>query len=169
MSATTAAPWQFTAAGNGLYQSAGFIGVTGHPKSPGLALSGWSFPYGVFDFVATGGAVGGAVSITFTYPQPLPAGARFWKYGPTAANTTPHWYPFDSAVVAGNTVTITIVDGGLGDDDLVANGIVRDAGGIGVPAPSSAASIPTLGGWALILLSALLGLWGMRHSRRLGR
>lgn len=166
VTAAIAGAWQFTAPGAGLYQSAGFIAMAGHPKSPGAAPAGWTFPYGVFDFVATGGPVGGSVSITFTFPQPVPAGARFWKYGPTADNTTPHWYPFNAAVVAGNTVTITIVDGGLGDDDLLANGIVRDAGGIGVPAPTDAAGIPVMDPWGLGMLSALLGLWGLRRSRR---
>ena len=32
-----------------------------------------------------------------------------------------------------NVITITLVDGGLGDDDLVANGVIVDQGGPGSP------------------------------------
>ena len=33
------------------------------------------------------------------------------------------------ATFAGNTVNLSITDGGLGDDDLTANGTIVDAGG----------------------------------------
>jgi hypothetical protein len=38
-----------------------------------------------------------------------------------------------SAVIEGNTVSFTITDGGLGDDDLSANGSITDPGGPGGP------------------------------------
>jgi hypothetical protein len=34
----------------------------------------------------------------------LPAGTQYWKYGPTAADPSPHWYTL-SATVAGNVIT----------------------------------------------------------------
>ena len=37
-------------------------------------------PYGEYAFQSTGCT--GAVTMTITYPQPLPAGIQFWKYGP---------------------------------------------------------------------------------------
>jgi len=61
-------------------------------------------------------------------------GTQYWKYGPTLANTATHWYPILMGDNDGdNVITITLVDGGLGDDDLVANGVIVDQGGPGVP------------------------------------
>ena len=53
--------------------------------------------------------------------------------------------------------------GGLGDDDLAANGVIVDQGGPGVP---QATDIPTLSAWGLLLLSVLLGLLGGRRRSR---
>jgi len=72
--------------------------------------------------------------------------------------------PPAQAVFAGNTVTLTITDGGVGDDDLNAtNGIIVDQGGPGLP---GAAGIPTLSEWALMLLAGLMGVFGMGAVRR---
>src|ERR1019366_109140 len=104
---------------------------SGHPKSPPNLPAGFSFPQGLFDFVLNTGTAGSAATITITYPSALPAGAVYWKYGPSPAGyncsgagcADAHWYQFP-AVIAGNTVTLTITDGALGDDDLTANGII---------------------------------------------
>lgn len=72
------------------------------------------------------------------------------KYGPTAGNPTPHWYQLP-ATIAGDTVTFSITDGGLGDDDLTANGTIVDQGGPGVPPPA----VP-ISDWAMILLTLLM-------------
>jgi len=158
-------------------QSAGFIPTTGHAKSPPSLPPGVSFPYGLLDFTLNAGAPGTAATITITYPAALPAGAVYWKYGPSpdgynctgGACAAAHWYqmPPGQAVFAGNTVTLTITDGGVGDDDLAANGIIVDQGGPGVPgAPGGTASIPTLSEWGIILLAGLMGLFGMGAMRR---
>lgn len=98
----------------------------------------------------------------------------YWKYGPSpvsyncsgAACATAHWYqmPPAQAAIAGNTVTLTITDGGVGDDDLAANGVIVDQGGSGVL--GGATSIPTLSEWALLMLAGLMGLAGMAKVRR---
>ncbi|MDS4060354.1 MAG: IPTL-CTERM sorting domain-containing protein, partial [Candidatus Contendobacter sp.] len=74
------------------------------------------------------------------------------------------------ATLAGNTATFTITDGGLGDDDLVADGDIVDQGGPGVPpnVGNGATGIPTLGEWALLLFSALFGSLLWRTRRRGG-
>ncbi len=66
-----------------------------------------------------------------------------------------------------------LTDGGPGDDDLSKNGRISDDGGPGVTAGAgSAASIPTLSEWALMLFGLLLGglVWRQRaasaHSRQ---
>ena len=91
----------------------------------------------------------------------------YWKYGPTPDNSTPHWYPLPVSI-QGNVITFSIVDGGLGDDDLTANGTIVDQGGPGGGGGGGATSVPTLSEWAMFALVMLLG-WlgikqmGMRH------
>ncbi len=137
-----------------------FVAVTSVPVAPPAA---YSFPHGLFDFALANCTSGGTVTLTLTYPSALPSGTVYWKYGPTTNNTNPHWYPMP-ATIAGNTVTLTITDGSLGDDDLTANGSIVDQGGPGVP---NAAGIPTLSEWALLGLIVLLGLsgWWLRWRR----
>lgn len=152
--------WMGDAAG-----SAGFIPTTGNAKSPPNLPPGYTFPHSLFDFVLTGGVAGSTATITFTYPTALPPGTVYWKYGPSPdgygcsgdACAEAHWYkmPMAQAVVAGNTMTLTITDGGVGDDDLTANGIIVDSGGPGVPIVTS---IPTLSEWGMITLISLLAL-----------
>lgn len=92
-------------------------------------------------------------------------GLAAYKYGPTKAQPTPHWYDFSShATVSGNTITLTLTDGADGDSDLSANGSISDPGGPVLPGDVSA--IPTLSQWALLLLSLLAAALGMRAVRR---
>ncbi|CAN5352409.1 hypothetical protein BH11PSE11_BH11PSE11_22190 [soil metagenome] len=142
-----------------------YIPVSGGPGSPpaGTAPAGVSFPHGLFDFTTSGCTAGSTLNFTITYPQALPTGTVYWKYGPTPSDASYHWYQLP-AVIAGNTATFGITDGGLGDDDLVANGAVVDQGGPGVP--SAASAIPTLSEWEQILLAGLLMMMGMATLRR---
>ena len=94
----------------------------------------------------------------------LPAGTRYYKWGPTPGNPTPHWYEMP-ATISGATASFTITDGGLGDDDLAINGTIVDQGGAGVGAAGGVAAVPTLSAWALMLMAALLALAGLRRGR----
>jgi hypothetical protein len=91
-----------------------------------------TFPDGLFSFRLGGLILGQSVTVSITAP---PSGSQYWKYGPTPDNHASHWYQLP-AVFSANTATITIVDGGLGDDDLSANGVIVDTGG---PAAGSSA------------------------------
>ena len=138
------------------FASAQFIPVAGSPASPpaGTAPPGVAFPHGLFTFVVGPSCTpGGTANVTITYPQPLPANTQYWKFGPTPGNATPHWYTLP-ATVSGNVVTIAITDGGLGDDDLAANGSIIDQGGPGVPGVVAAppADIPTLSTATIVTL-----------------
>ena len=149
----------FPAVGNCTFTGPQYIGPPpgAPPIPPTVPNGGVTFPHGLFDFSVTGCAAGATVVITITYPQPLPNGTSYYKYGPTLGNPAPLWYILP-AVIAGNTATFTITDGGLGDDDLAANGTIVDQGGPGVP-PTGAgvvAQIPTLSQWAILLLALLL-------------
>jgi len=159
----TTPTWVFAASGTGKYQTAGFIPLAGHPKSPTQAPpAGLTFPMGLFDFVAVSGVPGSSFTVKLTYPTDLPAGTQYWKFGPTPSNLSPHWYAYPGAVVSGNTITLTVVDGQQGDDDLLPNAVILDAGGPAVPAvvppgpgPGPVASIPTLSEWGRALLVLL--------------
>jgi uncharacterized repeat protein (TIGR01451 family) len=139
------------------YATSQYIPLTGHPRSPpsGSAPSNISFPFGLFDFTTSGCTPGSTITMTITYPGVLPSGTQYWKYGPRPGNPTPSWYVLP-ATFSGNSVTFTITDGQLGDDDLAANGTIVDQGGPGIPPPAPV-PINALWLWALGLLIALLG------------
>jgi hypothetical protein len=152
-----------------------FIPVSGGAGSPSVAPpTGYTFPHGLFDFIVSNCTPGTTVNLAVTYPQALPAGTVYWKFGPTPtpsldpvrdpnAGPTPHWYQIP-ATITGNVATFQIVDGGLGDDDVTANGTIVDQGGPGFPGAGTAA-IPTLGQWGLMLLAGLLGILAMGAIR----
>jgi len=147
------------------YTVSRFIPLSGDPASPpaGTAPAGTTFPHGLFDFTTAGCTPGSTITMTITYPQALLTGTQYWKYGPTPTNPAPHWYVLP-ATITSNTVTFTITDGQLGDDDLAANGAIVDQGGPGTPA--SAVAVPTLSEWAMLLLASLVMLAGMGAVRR---
>jgi hypothetical protein len=146
------------------FTSARFIPVTGDPDSPpsGSAPPSVSFPHGLFDFVLGGCAPGSTIRMTITYPSPLPPLTSYWKYGPTAATPGAHWYILPSRPSSA-TMVFDIPDGGLGDDDLAANGIIVDQGGPGVVV--GVHGIPTLSPWMLALLGLLLAGFALRRAR----
>jgi trimeric autotransporter adhesin len=155
--------WAFSPSGTGVLQTAGFIPLTGHPKSPPNSPPGYTFPFGLFDFVLLNGANGSTATISVTYPSALPASAVYWKYGPTPSDHSYHWYILPVVFSPDRmTATLSITDGGLGDDDLLANGTIVDQGGPGIPA----AAIPGLSIWGVIMLSILLILGTFVIRRR---
>jgi Tol biopolymer transport system component len=96
-----------------------------------------SFPYGLLSFTITNIPPGSTVTITITYPAPIPQGVQYWK----CQNGT--WINCTSLIGdddGDEVLTLTITDGGLGDSDGQVNGQITDPGGpvISVPAPASA-------------------------------
>lgn len=155
-----------------VFASAQFIPLTGHAASPpaGSAPAGVQFPHGLFDFATTGCTPGSTLQFTVTYPSALPGGTQYWKYGPTAGNATPHWYTVASTV-AGAAISFGIADGGLGDDDLAANGVVVDAGGAGFGPGGGTIGVPLGDALPLWLSLAVLGAaaWQRRRAARAAR
>jgi hypothetical protein len=102
--------------------------------SPTDSPAGVSFPIGFLDFTIDNVASAGATTLTLFLPDGVTANT-YYKYGPTADNPTPHWYEFLFDGTTGaefddveNTITLHFVDGGRGDDDLTANGVIVDPG-----------------------------------------
>lgn len=94
------------------------------------------FTHGFFSFDITLPEGHTTAIVTLTFPSPLPVGTQYWKYGPTPSNPTDHWYQLPIGDDDGdNVITITLFDGGVGDDNVVApDGVIVDQGGPGFPA-----------------------------------
>jgi hypothetical protein len=86
---------------------------------------------------------GATAIVALEFPTPFPPGTRYFKVNDNG------FYEFSGAVFSGNRVTLTIRDGGNGDSDGMANGVIVDPGG---PAVSSSRK----GFWTL-MLPAILG------------
>lgn len=148
--------WQLTQAST---QTVASLGAPALP--PGVTL-----PYGVVRLRLDDGNPGSSTTVVLTYPQALPPEARYYKYGKTSDNATPHWYIFPGAQINGSTITLTLSDGGMGDDDLLQNSAIEDPGGMGMG--GDVAAIPTLGQWALVLLAGALALLSLGVLRERG-
>jgi hypothetical protein len=121
------------------------------------------FPHGFFSFDITGLSAGQTVTVTLTLPDSIPVGAQYWKYHASEGG----WVRIPMGSDDGdNVITITLTDGGLGDDDGVADGVIVDQGG-----PGSSSSIPvpefnTVGLLALIGLLAVVLLSRVRKKKK---
>lgn len=139
------------------YQAASAVGAT--------PPAGVTFPHGVVDFTTTSTCTpGGTLTVTLTYPNALPAGTQFWKYGPATAGASPSWY-VHPATIAGNTITYSLTDNGQGDSNDTA-GQITDPGGPGVSGSAAIAGIPTLSQWGVMALAALMALATFMKLRR---
>jgi hypothetical protein len=170
--ASCTAPWapnagtgsgSVTASGNGWIVSSASFTVTPPVALPrGVALTN-----GLLDLTLTTGTSGSDATVVVQYTTAVPAGAVYMKYGKTAARPTDHWYQLDAsrAVFAADrmSVTLTLTDGGAGDNDLAANNTIVDPGGPAVVTPDP---IPTLSEWAMILLASLMGMFAYTRMRR---
>ena len=112
--------------------------VFAHNAIPADSPADVDFPWGMLEFELTGVAVGGATVVDIILPVQA-APTAFFKYGPTIDNPEAHWYDFhydaDSGTGAefnGNTMTLHFVDGGRGDNDLLANGLITDPGAVAI-------------------------------------
>lgn len=148
------------AMGSVAYQPASSIGA---PPPAGMR-----FPAGLVSFTTTGCMPASTVTVTLTYPTPLPANARFYKYGPATAGASPSWYEHPATFSADRTsVTYTVTDGDQGDSNTTP-GVITDPAGPAVPlAPGGGAvSVPALSEWALLLLAGLMGVLALHQRPR---
>jgi squalene-hopene/tetraprenyl-beta-curcumene cyclase len=133
-------------------------------KLPAEGKPALSFPHGFFSFNITGLAVGQTVNVTIVLPSNIPVNAQYWKY-----QTHKGWYQIPIRSNDGdNIIIIQLTDGGEGDDDGIANGVIVDAGGPGIPIQvpkPSAAVVPTLPkSLSIVMGSPLFDAYGVdRH------
>ena len=103
-------------------------------------------PYGLIDLQAKTDITGGTMKVTIYLPSPTQAGYKWFKYSPTSG-----WYDFsgNAAFNADSTqATLTLTDGGAGDDDGIANGVIINSTGLGY----TFSPISVSAGWNLISL-----------------
>jgi PKD repeat protein len=85
------------------------------------------FQHGFFSFNITRLIIGQTVNVTIILPEDMPTTTQYWK-----CHTPEGWYQIPMGSNDGdNIITIQLTDGGTGDDDGVANGIIVDQGGPG--------------------------------------
>jgi hypothetical protein len=88
------------------------------------------FPHGFFSFRIGDLRAGSTVIVTITLPSNMPTTTQYWKcINGQWVNATPILGDNDGD----NILTLTLTDGGPYDADGVANGIIVDPGGPGVP------------------------------------
>ncbi len=108
--------------------------VTDNP-SPSDAPENADFSCGFFDFSIDGLEPGEAITVTLILHNLGYDFVKYYKYGMTPADDpTPHWYEFmydgeTGAEISGNEITLHFVDGLRGDDDITANGSIKEPGG----------------------------------------
>jgi hypothetical protein len=85
--------------------------------------------YGLFDMKFKTDIAGGVINVVFYLPEPAPEGYSWFKYGQNG------WYDFKDHIEFSadrKQVMITIIDGGIGDDDGLVNGVIIDPSGLGL-------------------------------------
>jgi len=102
-------------------------------ETPPGAPDDVAFTWDCFRFALDGLASGSAIQVMIFLPEGAEA-VSYYKYGPTTDDTNPHWYEFlydgsTGAEINGNEITLHLVDGQRGDDDLSVNGSILDDGG----------------------------------------
>ncbi len=91
--------------------------------------------YGLIDMRLKTDVPGGTMKVTVYLDTPAPAGYKWYKYSSNAG-----WFDYSSYAefnAARDQVTLTLTDGGIGDDDGVANGVIVDPSGLGLAPGSS--------------------------------
>ena len=108
--------------------------------------------HGLFDLEIKTDTPGAKITVTIHLSSPAPEGYKWYKYNPTTQVWTDYGTVTDQdgdvgAVfnAARDQVTLTLVDGGMGDDDDQSNGVIKDPSGLGAAtnftAPSSGSGI----------------------------
>jgi predicted RNA-binding protein with TRAM domain len=94
--------------------------------------------YGLVEIEVRVSAPGAPTTVTIFLPSPAPDGYGWYKYNDTAG-----WIDYNGNAAfnsARDQVTLTLEDGGTGDDDGVANGVIVDPSGLGTASSSGSST-----------------------------
>lgn len=98
--------------------------------------SGYTDTYGKVAFTLSGLGTGETVRVNIVYPNEIPSGSKYFKYN----SSSNQWAEYTNTLIAGRVVTLTLTDGGVGDADGAANGVIVDPGVLAVANSSSSSS-----------------------------
>jgi hypothetical protein len=94
--------------------------------------------FGLLDLNVKTDTPGATVTLTIFLPQAAPAGYKWYKFNPRTNVWTDYTATTDTSGAKGavfnaarDQVTLTLVDGGIGDDDGIRNGMIEDPSGLG--------------------------------------
>ncbi|PAT41510.1 hypothetical protein CK623_00815 [Vandammella animalimorsus] len=142
-------------------------GSTAFIAAPAAPPSGQAMPHGALRFKLVDCDPGSTVNVTVRWPGPVDGAL---KYGRASASATADsFYAHPGISASGNTTSITLTDGGLGDADNAANGEISDplAATTAITAgPMGVTAVPTLGHWGLMLLGLAAAGLGARRLRK---
>jgi hypothetical protein len=105
---------------------------------PGTGKKPHQFPWGVISFRVAVDHPGDTAKVIVYLPHPASPNARWYKY-----DVINGWQDYSDHVTFGGkrkSVILELTDGGDGDTDGVANGVIVDPSGVGEPAASVASS-----------------------------
>ena len=103
---------------------------------PAIAGEPQDMFFGLIDMEIKVAAPGDTTTVTIYLPAPVPAEHKWFKY------TADGWTDFSQYAefnAARDQVTLTLTDGGVGDDDGVVNGVILDPSGPGVASVAAVA------------------------------
>ncbi|HEX9204350.1 MAG TPA: choice-of-anchor U domain-containing protein [Candidatus Deferrimicrobiaceae bacterium] len=165
-------------AGASLASAAGVAETDASLNQAGMP-SGYEFPDGLVGYQVVDVVPGGTATVKITFPSGVPAGSKVYKAGPNG------FQEVVNPTIQGATVTLTLTDGGAGDSDGVANGVIVDPVGVAVPVQSGSGSLDFSnsasgggcavapgnrgeGAWAMAPLLVLLFGMAVRRLRKPG-
>jgi hypothetical protein len=99
---------------------------------------------GLIDMEIKVASPGATTTVTIYLPSPAPAGYTWYKY--TAAGGWTNYSGYALFNANRDQVTLTLTDGGAGDDDGVVNGVIIDPSGVGAAPLNSSPSVSTVAG-----------------------
>ncbi|MCG3111529.1 MAG: PA14 domain-containing protein [Candidatus Manganitrophus sp. SB1] len=106
-----------------------------------------TFPYGVLSFKLQGLAPGEEAVVSATFPEPISGeGQPQWLWYDSQNNQFVAVEATGSLLSGGNTIRMTLKDGGMGDGDHAANGVIENIAGPAFKAGAAPAPPPGGGG-----------------------
>ncbi|MFQ5900080.1 MAG: CFI-box-CTERM domain-containing protein, partial [Thermodesulfobacteriota bacterium] len=90
------------------------------------------FPYGLYSFHVTGLTIGESIQVAVILPEGLSESENVMWYMYQGNSWTDYSANVESLRDGDNVVLINLIDGGMGDRDGVANGVIEDPGGVAI-------------------------------------
>jgi hypothetical protein len=140
----------------GAFTRVSFIDPATMPASFGMPDN---LIYGLLEIEVRVSSPGSLTTVTIFLPSPAADGYGWYKYNDTAG-----WTDYNGNAAfnpARDQVTLTLEDGGTGDDDGVANGVIVDPSGLGTSSSSGSSTGTTTssnwGGGGCFIATAAYG------------